>query len=150
MLAVELAWGEGERIASPGVMTLQALAAGGEMPRLFSLPAGGLAVLDRKYLIGAGSRHKVGVGLLVVPAVRVTVPFTAVEVQNLGFQTPAALRLAALHLERKRACQNGILGEEESAAEEIAGDRHEAIIELHARRARQGDEALGRGMIGPL
>ena len=63
------------------------------------MAAGSLRVGDFKSAVRARRVHERGVGLLVVPLVRVAAPVDAVEVQDLSFDPAPALRFPGFNFE---------------------------------------------------
>ena len=97
---VELRQREGEGLPRPRVVAGQALRPAGEVPGLLAFASRGLRIDDVERAVHARCRHERGVGLLVVPLVRVAVPDDAVEMEHLCFQSTPAAEFAMLHLQR--------------------------------------------------
>ena len=105
---VQLKKVERQRRTRPWIMAAQTLRATVEMPRLPAVAARSLCVRDLQHTIRACGVHEPGVGLLVVPLIRVAVPVDAVEMENLRFDATTALRFARLRFQRQRSGQNGV------------------------------------------
>ncbi len=136
-----------------------ALRAAGKVPRLLALAVGRARVGDGVRAIEPFGPQQFGVGLLVVPNVRVSVPhlgavFVVVAghphmVQDARFQASDALGVAPFHLQRKRLHQHRAVGESPTGGR--AGRRlwvgdH---VELDLRVARQREKSLLHRAIGP-
>ena len=87
---------------------------------LHAFTARGRCVLDNQ-LAGASTRFdQGGVGLLVVPGIRIAAPFATVEMQHLGLEPLPRSWVAMFHLHRKGFHQNRVDGEFQRAAEHRA------------------------------
>ena len=141
---------ERQPIVGPRIVAQHAFVPAGIMPGLDALSAGRLRIADRQHAILARGFDERGVGLLVVPAVSVSMPLAAVEVQKLRLEPLARRRIAAFHFHRKCFHQQPILGKHELPFEHRARHVDRLAMHVDARQSRQRDEALRRRMIGPL
>src|SRR5207249_6402098 len=106
MVFVQLRKVERQRRARPWIMTAQTLRATVEMPGLPAMARWRLRVGDLVCAIGAHGVHERGVGLIVVPLIRVAAPVHALEMENLRLDAAAALRFVWFHFQRQRLRQN--------------------------------------------
>src|SRR5690349_6885992 len=110
-----------------------------------ALAAGHGIVVNRERHLRAAVVDEIGVRLIVAPAVGVTVPLAAVEMEELGFQLSRSLWRTCLHWHGERANEDAVSWEAKRQA-------FEDIIRLPADGfvVRYGDPALRGCAVGPL
>ena len=150
LVAAQLRQGKGEQVRGPGVVALQALGAAVPVPGLLPLASRSMRILHGEGSLLTGGGDERGLGLSVVPGVRVAVPGGAVPVKNLGFEPAAAVRIAALHFQRDGPGQHAVLGKKSLPIVIGLRNGHRVVIKGDTRRARQCQEALRRRLVGPL
>src|SRR5438128_11347164 len=82
LVAAQLRQGKGEQVRGPGVVALQALGAAVPVPGLLPLASRSMRILHGEGSLLTGGGYERGLGLSVVPGVRVAVPGGAVPVKN--------------------------------------------------------------------
>ena len=130
---------EADGFVRPHVVAAEALGAAVEAPRQLAASAGGGGVGHVEQLARPFGGDERGVGLRGIPAVGVGVPSLAIEVEQLRLDAAGARGFAAFHLQRERACEDGV-GREMP---------HEAVDD--APRVGRGDDAVtgdGEVMLG--
>src|SRR5262249_54952097 len=139
-------------------VTQRTLRPAGEVPRLLALAAGRRRVFDRERAVQPARLRQRRVGLLVVPDVGVAAPVAVAVLLRAGdvlgvgqarLQTPAALRVALLRLQKERLDRDGAV--REAPAGRGAGGRLRVddvvVDDLGVARDRQ--EALLRRPVRP-
>ena len=107
---VELRPGERQTRFGPGIVADNALVAARVVPRLDSLSAGSLSVLNSHLPVFAFGADERGIGLFVVPAVGVAMPIVAIEMEDLRLQSPPRFGLAAIHFHPDCFRQHAVFG----------------------------------------
>ncbi len=149
VIAVDLGQVERQGMFRPGIVAAYAFHPRGKTPVLGALAAGGVGIGNGERAAGSPWRNQFGVGLFLVPGVRITAPLAAVEMQHLGFNTPGRFRPRRVQRQRKRFDQDRILGKVHRAAEHRAFDRFGLLVDSNRAGIGHPQPALGRGMIGP-
>ena len=150
MFAIELPEIERQRVLRPRIVAPQAFASRRESPRLHPLAAGFVRVGDRERPVLAGPLDERRVGLLVVPFVRVRLPFATIVMQSLRLDAARTLRLAGFEFERQRFDQHRVLRVIDRAAELRAGDELRLRSDENRFASRNAEPTLGLRMIAPL
>src|SRR6266478_5079433 len=104
-------------------MAAETFSATGEPPGHVALPAWSGSVSHGENIVRALGRHKVSLGLGLVPTEGIGVPALAVEMQQLRLDAAGAGGLATLQLQRECARKNGIRRE----IPHLAGDDSASI-----------------------
>ena len=149
MIAIELRQVERQQVLGPRVVTPQAVGAGRKLPGQLPHSPGGVRVADLQHPAVPRGIDQLGIGLLVIPAVRIAPPVPPVEMQDLRldgsrcFDDPVG--------ERQRQClhQHRVGRELGGPLEHRVRNRLRAGEALHHSVAGQTEKPLRRGPVGP-
>ena len=144
-VAIELEWSEARDEAGRSRVADETLCTGGESPVLLATAARRARIGHLERLADAAGANQLGVGLLGVPAVRVTGPFPLLPNQKSRLDSLAGrLQGVVKSVKAERLNQNRAVRQRPRAA------RVELGLLLDPLQARQGGEPLDRRPVGPL